>query len=233
MNAASIPAQRKMTIPWARVVMLIGVVGVLALRAVIFRDRSPFGSGPTDDGTTISGAFLYQQQRSLSCEYASVHLATTMTGQSVSEYEIEALVPLNENPHLGYRGNIHGDWGNTTDYGVYNAPLHSALNQLGIQSDAFYADGDRTTLTGQLDKGHPTIVWLGMWGDTSIDEYSDEGTRYQLTRGMHVMTAYGYDDQGVYLTDPGTAVYQFYDWDQFMTMWDVMDGMGLSVYPPG
>ncbi len=45
------------------------------------------------------------------------------------------------------------------------------------------------------------------------------------------MTAYGYDETGVYLTDPGTAVYQFYDWQEFMWMWDIMDGMGLSVYP--
>lgn len=48
---------------------------------------------------------------------------------------------------------------------------------------------------------------------------------------MHVMTAYGFDDTGVYLTDPGTAVWRHYDWDSFMGMWNVMDGMALSMYP--
>jgi hypothetical protein len=35
----------------------------------------------------------------------------------------------------------------------------------------------------------------------------------------------------VYPTDPGTAVWHFYEWTAFMDMWNVMDGMALSVYP--
>ena len=46
---------------------------------------------------------------------------------------------------------------------------------------------------------------------------------------MHVMVAYGYDETGVYLTDPGTAVLRHYDWPAFESMWSVMDGMALSV----
>lgn len=70
-----------------------------------------------------------------------------------------------------------------------------------------------------------------MWGDVnSFDAYTPEGVRYQLTQGMHVMTAYGYDEHGVYLTDPGTAVYQFYEWDEFMAMWNLMAGMALSMH---
>ncbi len=212
---------------------IIGIVALMALMALTFRSSLPFLSDPSDPyGTTLPGAFLYQQQRSLSCEYASVHIATTMTGQSVSEYAFDDVVPLNENPHLGYRGNIHGEWGNTTDYGVYNGPLEMALTQLGVQSDAFYAVGDRAALTDELDLGRPVVVWLALWGaGGSFDAYSADRTRYQLTQGMHVMTAYGYDESGVYLTDPGMAVYQFYDWQEFMWMWDIMDGMGLSVYP--
>ncbi len=46
---------------------------------------------------------------------------------------------------------------------------------------------------------------------------------------MHVMVAYGYDDVGVSVTDPGKAVYKQYDWDTFLSLWGVMDGMALSI----
>ncbi len=99
---------------------------------------------------------------------------------------------------------------------------------LDIGSTPFYAHGDRSTRTAELDLGRSVVVWLAMWGD--INSFED-GIRYQLTQGMHVMTAYGYDETGVYLTDPGTAVYRHYAWGEFMAMRNVMDGMGLSVHP--
>ncbi len=181
-------------------------------------------------GVTLPGVFTYQQQRSLSCEYASVSIATTMLGKPVSEYEFDELIPPSDNPHWGYRGDINGTWGNTDDYGVYAEPLAEALTAVGFAGEIIY--GQRGDLARELDRGRPTVVWLGMWGDGgSFDAYADDGTRFQLTTGMHVMVAYGYDETGVYLTDPGTAVLRHYDWPTFESMWSVMDGMALSVHP--
>lgn len=181
----------------------------------------------SNDAVIIPGITAYQQQRPLSCEYASVSIATGALGAWVSEYDMEAVTPLSDNPHWGYRGNINGVWGNTTDYGIYADALVPGLQQFGFNGDSFYGDAD--DLIWAIDNGMPTIVWLGMWGDLSHDEYASDGTRYQLTRAMHVMVAYGYDDGGVYLSDPGTAQLRYYDWATFNAMWDVMDGMALSV----
>lgn len=180
----------------------------------------------------LGNAFLYQQQRPLSCEYASVAMAAQMGGWNVSEYSFDEVVPLNENPHLGYRGNIWGEWGNTTDYGLYPEPLHQALSGWGIPSKVIYAQGDADILRNELSQGRAVVVWLAMRGPVnSFDVQSADGSTYQLTQYMHVMTAYGFDEAGVYLTDPGTAVWRHYNWDSFMEMWNVMDGMALSVYP--
>jgi predicted double-glycine peptidase len=46
---------------------------------------------------------------------------------------------------------------------------------------------------------------------------------------MHVMVAFGYDDGGVYLSDPGAGEYKYYTWGDFRWMWNVMDGMALGV----
>ena len=55
------------------------------------------------------------------------------------------------------------------------------------------------------------------------------GQRYLLTQYMHVMLAHGFSDDGVRLTDPGTAVWREYSWLKLMAMWSVMVGMGLSI----
>jgi uncharacterized protein YvpB len=175
----------------------------------------------------IPGIITYQQQRGLSCEYAALAIATGTLGGWVSEYEFESVIGLSDNPHWGYRGYIDGAWGNTDDYGIYAEPLVPALAQFGFTGTAFY--GGRGDLTAQIDQGRPTIVWLGLWGDTSFDAYTADGTPYQLTAGMHVMVAYGYDAGGVYLSDPGNGGLRYYDWGTFEWMWGVMDGMALGV----
>ncbi|MGB3328925.1 MAG: C39 family peptidase [Thermomicrobiales bacterium] len=176
----------------------------------------------------IPGISTYQQQRNLSCEYASLSIATGALGSWISEWSFDAYVPLNANPHWGYRGDINGQWGNTTDYGVYAEPLVPALQAFGFTGDVFYGGTD--TLKQEIAAGHPTLVWIALWGDTSIHESTADGTSYQLTAGEHVVVAYGYDDNGVYLSDPGSGKLRYYDWGTFTWMWSVMDEMALSVH---
>ena len=189
------------------------------------------------DGGSSSGPMVsfwvpaYLQQRNLSCEYAALYIATARWGNGISEYAFDEVVGWSENPHWGYRGNIHGWWGNTDDYGVYAAPLARALSQFGFVGDAFYAVGDRSELTWRLDAGIPVVVWLSMWQDPGYYAWTADGVRYKLVPGMHVMVAYGYDNESVYLADPGTGGYRSYPWDQFMAMWNILDGMGLGVTP--
>lgn len=201
----------------------------------------PSASTSTSSGASVSGLTgtgagskvyvpQYQQQRPLSCEFASVYIATSAFGNGISEYAVEGVVGLSPNPHLGYRGNILGTWGNTTDYGVYAQPLSWALSQFGYVGDAFYGVGDTSTITSRLDNGWPVIVWLALWGDQSFRTDYD-GQSFTLVPGMHVMVAYGYDTDGIYLSDPGSGIYRYYDWGSFTSMWSVLDGMAMAVYP--
>lgn len=203
-------------------------------RLVTMNGSAPASNGSTTDpvGTNaviIPGAFGYKQERGLSCEYSSLAIATGMLGDWVSEYDFESVVPLNDNPHWGYRGNIRGSWGNTTDYGIYAAPLVPALNQFGFNAEWWY--GDSYDLVAQIDLGRPTLVWIGVRGETGkFNEYTADGTRYALLPYMHVVTIYGYDDGGVYVSDPGNGKLKYWDWNTFEWMWDAMDGMALSVW---
>jgi uncharacterized protein YvpB len=107
--------------------------------------------------------------------------------------------------------------------------LVPVLNANGFGAEVFYGDYDPTELMRQLALSRPVVVWLAMWGNTGV-AYDDEGT-YTVFAGEHVMTAYGYDQGGVYLSDPASGATRYIDWGTFLWMWGASDGMSLAVYP--
>jgi uncharacterized protein YvpB len=192
-------------------------------------DTDSDGLKPSGSGAEV-WVPTYVQQRNLSCEFASLYIATSAWGDPISEYAFDDVVGWSPNPHWGYRGDINGAWGGVDDYGVYAKPLSWALAEFGFYGDAFYGGGEASALTSRIDAGIPVLVWLSLWGDQSVRE-SVDGASFTLVHGEHVMVAYGYDDDGVYLSDPATGTYRFYSWGDFMWMWNVLDGMGLGVSP--
>lgn len=208
--------------------------------AIAFDDASPTEpeliplateAEQTAIGSFISGVPTYVQQRNLSCEYAAAYIASSAFGAGVPEEAFIANIPSAANPHLGYRGNIDGAWGNTADYGVYPEALAPTLNANGYGVDVFYSYGDPAALKTRLDQGLPVAVWLGYWGDTSFVEVGDDGVSYKLAAGYHVVVAYGYDESGVYVSDPARGEYRSFSWEDFSWMWSVLDGMSMAVYP--
>lgn len=183
----------------------------------------------SSSSTMLDGIFAYQQARSLSCEYASVFIATSVFGNPIYEEEYIGSIPSSANPHYGFRGNIDGPWGITDDYGIYAEALVPLLEQRGYVGEVTY-DPRAEVLQAQLDMGRPTIVWIATSGDTGFYETDETGT-YKLVPYEHVVVAYGYDSGGVYIADPGNASLTYYSWDWFLSAWSVMDGMALSVYP--
>lgn len=185
---------------------------------------------PDGEGVVIPGVTPYQQQRSLSCEYASVYIATTVLGEPIFESDSIAATPLDPNPHRGFRGDIDGEWGNTDDYGVYAEALVPNLDQHGYAATVSYG-ADAAKLRAQIDAGRPTIVWLGYWGETGTYETDASGWSYKLVPGYHNVVVYGYDESGVYVANPGNGTLQTYGWESFLTMWSVLDGMALAISP--
>jgi len=197
----------------------------------IWYEKVEATASETSKTTNYSAGFpTYVQQRNLSCEYASIQIATAAWGNAISEYSLDSVVGWSPNPHWGFRGDITGWWGNTDDYGVYAEALAAALPTFGYSGDVFYAQGDSSQLTARLDQGIPTLVWIGLWGDQSTFETTD-GATYKLVAGDHVVVAYDYDDGGVYVSDPAVGAIRYYAWGDFMYMWNVFDGMALGVSP--
>ncbi len=190
----------------------------------------PAGTSRSSDAHAVKvNVPAYKQTRNLSCEYAATHAAAMAFGWAPSEQVFIDSVPRAVNPHHGYRGKIDGLWGNTDDYGVYAAPLVPVLNAWDFHGEVMYTFGDVEPLKAHIDAGHPVVTWLAYWGDTRVRK-SDEGN-YSLFAGMHVVTVYGYDADGVWVMDPAKGEKAHYSWGFFVQMWSVIDGMSLAVYP--
>jgi uncharacterized protein YvpB len=172
----------------------------------------------------------YHQEYSLSCEFASLYMVTSYWGDPIYEDQSLAVTAWDDNPHLGFRGDINGGWGSTYDYGIYAEPLADIAWQYGYGADISYG-ADANLLQLYLDDGVPVITWISVYGDWGWENWDSWGDEYRLVPYEHVVVAIGYDDYGVYISDPGTGAYNELSWSYFMGAWDLMDGMMLAVYP--
>lgn len=181
-------------------------------------------------GVELIGMPLGQEQWPLMSELAAASLATAYWGAPVTAEELLAALDSSPNPHAGFRGDPHGMFGGTDDYGVYAGPLAEALASFGFNAEAFYADGDPSALTARIDAGTPVVVWVTY--DLAPQErevVEDESGQYSLIPEKHAVVVYGYTDEGVKVVDVASGAATVWNWEPFMASWSLFDGMGLAI----
>lgn len=164
------------------------------------------------------------QLRNLSCEAATMRMVLAARGVAASEEEILARMPRNENPHLGFRGDVDGDGHDEAlkDYGTYAEVAAQALQSYGAPAQAVRGMSD-----GQLREavrgGNAVIVWVTAKQQPRIIEADG----YRLVEEEHVYVVVGLLKDGRLLVhDPwgvradsgrdGTfAVWVMVQWDLF------------------
>ena len=165
-------------------------------------------------------------------ELTAVSVATAYWGSSVSETAIYEALELSDNPHVGFRGNIDGEYGGTDDYGVYAGPLAEVIAERGFNGEVFYADGDASALTSRIDNGLPVVVWMTYETAVATPERIDDNFRpFTVVDSKQAAVVYGYDDEGVLLVDLAQGAYSHVNWTDFMRSWGYFDGMGLAISP--
>jgi uncharacterized protein YvpB len=207
---------------------LIARLVVMAVALVVI--ASPLAGVRSAKADSWLGVEQYHQAYSLSCEFAALYMVTDYWGDPIYENYSLNVTGWSNNPHLGFRGDITGDWGNTSDYGIYAEPLAQIAWGYGYGAEVNY-DPDPNLLAAYLDDGVPVIVWISVFGDWGWQEWDDAGNEYRLVPYEHVVVANGYDDYGVWISDPGTGAYNELSWSYFLYAWELMDGMMLAVYP--
>ncbi|MBN9391578.1 MAG: C39 family peptidase [Chloroflexi bacterium] len=178
----------------------------------------------------ITNMPVYAQQHHLSCEYSATRAALARWGIQISEATFIKAIGVNQNPHLGFRGNIDGNWGGVNDYGIYAEPIARFLKTQGVNTKLLW--NGVTSIKEELSYGRPVVVWIigGMWSGTSVTSEAG-GVGFTLAADEHAMTLYGYDANGVYSANPGSSTYGYYSWAVFSRSWSVLGNMAMSVWP--
>jgi LysM repeat protein len=183
-------------------------------------------------GTVLSGLPVFRQSLPLSCEAAALSMVTAYYGRQVSEWVFVEQMPYHPNPHRGFRGDMNGTFGGTDDYGVYAEPLVPLLERYGFHAQVVYAHGDAGLLRAEIERGRPMVVWMTNLASVQPRLTGEHaGETFVLVPEEHVVVVYGYDQDWVYVADPGDGQTRAFAWGDFLRSWGYFDGMALLVSP--
>ena len=174
---------------------------------------------------------LYQQHR-LSCEAASVSMAT---GGLIGEGTIVASMPISSDPWLGFRGTIdrHATLADgLANYGIYAPPLAREMQDFGYQTTVISGTEAPALLrysVGQLRL--PVVAWVtyGLRDEPAVVGQAGAES-FPLVLHEHARLIVGYDAGGVYSHDPIDGP-RYDPWPAFLRAWGTFDQMGLIVAP--
>lgn len=172
---------------------------------------------------------VHAQWWGLSCEYAATSAATQYAGHTISEADFRDAIGFDPDPNKAFRGSIYGGWGGIGDYGIYPAPILRVLIDAGFKSSYSFR-GDASLIRDAISHNRPVVVWInGTWGYAPHYYEESGGDTYFLVPYEHAITLYGYDENGVYIMDPGMGSFYYASWGSFMSTWMQLDGMALAV----
>lgn len=211
-------------------VLVVAAILASLLACLDFSTVQPARAAEIPVSALIPDMPVFAQQHYLSCEYAAARAAAARWGVNLSEYDFISNIPTSEDPHLGFRGYIDGDWGGTHSYGIYAEPIALFLATRGLQTKLLW-DGVEQ-VKQEVALGRPVLVWVvGGMGYSTPFEASANGNSFLMMPFEHAMTVYGYDENGVYVADPGFGTYDYYSWANFERSWGYLGNMAMSVYP--
>src|SRR5439155_13410891 len=195
------------------------VAGVLVATSALSKHASPWfpslyaAQPPPPAAAPGPGTYLptpvVQQAYPLDCEAAALQAALAAKGIRVTQQQIFEKLPLDSrspsigadglpsrwgNPYRAFVGDVQGQEGNFSGYGVYYPPIAAAANRLGA-----HADG-RTGWTGaeiedQVRAGNPVVVWVD--SDFQVRQPRHwtawDGSDVPYIVGEHAVTVMGFD----------------------------------------
>ncbi len=175
---------------------------------------------------------LYRQQQSLTCEEAAAAMATR---GRISEAQLLAVLPRNENPFLGIRGRTNAPvWGGLTDYGIYAPALQKGLSALGVKSNLLFGQSPadfRNAILAHLRAGR-AVMWWHTWQESyqsPVVVKTSDGAAVKLVPYEHTSVIVGANDRGVIYHDPYDAAIRFATWADFKRVSAYFDNMALAI----
>jgi uncharacterized protein YvpB len=187
-----------------------------------------------DAGPPVEARLVVARQRqshNLSCESSAASMVARYHGLDLSESEVLSALPLNDNPYLGFRGNVDGPTGGIEDYGVYAGPIMDILNNRGLR--AWPVVGGIAGIRAAIARGNPVIAWVTYNCLPSTPVQVDaNGTTVPLVPDQHVVVVTGYSAAGVWANDPWDGQEDFYPNADFRRAMGYFGDMAIEIAGP-
>jgi uncharacterized protein YvpB len=172
-----------------------------------------------------------KQSRNLSCESSAASMVAQYHGTDLAEADALAALPLNDNPHLGFRGDVDGPTGGIQDYGVYAGPVVDLLNAQGLRSWPIAGAAD--SIRAAIARGNPVIAWVTYDCTISTPTIANiDGAEVTLVPNQHVVVVTGYNSDGVWANDPWDGGEDFYTYADLERCMGYFGGMAIEVAGP-
>jgi uncharacterized protein YvpB len=179
---------------------------------------------------------LLEQERSLSCESSAAAMAAQYHDLAVRESDILNALPLHENPHLGFRGNVDGPHGGLMDYGVYAGPIDEVLSELGLHVESF--SGGMDEIKAHIRQGRPVLAWITYDLQVQTPQQWTLAGPYGQSQAVtlvpyeHAVLIVGYNREGLWIHDPFDGTRDFYTESEFWRSFGYLGHMALVIGPP-
>jgi uncharacterized protein YvpB/prefoldin subunit 5 len=172
-----------------------------------------------------------RQAHNLSCESSASAMVAQYHGVNLTEAEALAALPLNENPNLGFRGNVDGPTGGIEDYGVYAGPIVDLLEDQGLL--AWEIQGGLPAIKMAISRGNPVIAWVTYDCLPSTPQQTViDGQSVVLVPNQHVVVITGYNEAGVWANDPWDGQEEFYAYADLERAMQYFGNMAIEVASP-
>ena len=172
-----------------------------------------------------------KQDYSLTCEASAASMVANFYGVPLSEGEIIAALPRDENPDLGFRGRLDGAPGGLVDYGVYAEPIRKILAAHGLEATP--VEGGVDGIRRALDRRHPVIAWITfkLRAEQPVEIALSSGQKVKMVNYEHTVVVTGYNEEGFWVNDPYDGLEHFYATADFARAFGYLDNMALEVAP--
>jgi len=172
-----------------------------------------------------------RQSHNLSCEATAASMAAQYQGVSLSEADVLAALPRNDNPYLGFRGNVDGPTGGIEDYGVYAGPIIDILNASGLR--ASLVEGGLDGIRAAIARGNPVVAWITYDSQPGTPTTATIGDQVvTLVPYQHAVAVTGYNSEGVWANDPWDGQEDLYSTTDFQRSLSYFGDMAIEVAAP-
>ena len=153
-------------------------------------------------------------------------------GVKINEVAFFLALPVSDNPHKGFVGDVYGDWGHLppNSYGIYPGPVADELQEHGVNAVAVY----QFTLDGikrEIASGEPVIVWVvGHVEHGKAQSYtSSDGLTSIVAPYEHTVIVIGYDQTTITILDSDKIYTRSIS--DFLSSWGVLGNMAIIKFP--